>query len=69
MPFALSASTCDWDTAIEEFLLDMEATRAKNTHIFYTVQLSLPAHLGRERRDSLHRLPKKPPEPLPDISF
>ena len=31
--------TCDWGTAIEEFLLHVEATRATNTRTFYDVQL------------------------------
>ncbi len=39
MTLALSGQNCDWKTAVEEFLLDMEATCAKNTHIFYSAQL------------------------------
>ena len=34
-----STPSCDWRKAQEEFLLHMEATRAKNTHIFYGTQL------------------------------
>lgn len=39
MTLNLSEQTCDWNAAIEEFLLDMEAIRAKNTHLFYSAQL------------------------------